>query len=253
MVAIPRGCRKGVLSMSHRLLRRSVAVGVLCAIVCSISVNAQEMLSNGCRQYILEPTAPAGEMQRRFYVTAGAERFYVWSNPAGYADELLYLSVQVAGRPIVLGRYVKLGGKTVEIEFASSDESVVCPFLPGVFSVEGTGRAVLTVTIADTQAEIPVEIVPLPIDSNTKAVAIMQVLGVPDRVTKEYVPWPESRFVDNVFYGKRENGEGWRIHHWLYDAYPGLIIALDQDDIWARTLYNQSWEIVRQQWLEHNW
>lgn len=237
-------------------LRRSrmlSVVAVLLVIASSLPVNAQQVLSNGCRQYILAPTAPADEMQRQFYVTAGAEQFYVWSNPAGSTDELLYLSVQVAGRPIVLGRYVKLGGETVEIEFKSSDESILCPFRPGAFWVQGTGRAVLTVTIADAQAEVPVDIVPLPVESNARATEILQVLGVPDRVTKEYVPWPESRIVDDVFYGKREDGKGWRVHHWQYDAFPGLVIAFDEDDRWPRALYNQTWEIVGRLWLEQNW
>lgn len=225
----------------------------MCLVLCAVSASAkaQTVLDNGCRQYAVD--ACHRDTTRRFYVTAGAETFYVWNDVGAYSTPELCLWVTAPGLPIVLGRYVKLGGETVELRFESSDPSIVSHLGAGRFAVKGAGRVVLSVTVADARVDVPVQVIALPVSDYTKTEEIIATLGLPDRVTKEYVPWPQNRVIDNVFYGKRDDGKDWRVHHWLYDAYPGLVIALDDNDCWPRALYNETWEIVRRYWVEQNY
>ncbi len=226
---------------------------VLCLALCAAcaSAGAQSVLNNGRREYVLD--ACHRDAVRRFYILAGAETFYVWSNIGASGGPELYLQVTTPGLPIVLGRYVKLGGETVEVRFDSSDPSIVFPMKSGRFTARSPGRVVLSVTIADARVDIPVRIVPLPIWAHAKVDDIIAALGLPDRLTKELIPWPESRIVDNVLYPRRDEAKGWRVHHWMYDAYPGLVIALDDSDTWPIALYNETWEMVRREWLAQNY
>lgn len=232
--------------------------GVVASVLILISLStapasSQDSPSNGCREYLLE--VPDGDATRQIHVTAGAETFWTWTSidsiGALYGGGVdLHLAVKVVGKPLILGRYVKLGGKTVEIGFSSSDPKILNPAGSGRFVVKGVGKAVLRVAIGQAQVDVPVTVVRLPIAHRMPAEKIIGVMGLPDAETREYIPWPESKILDGIFYTNESDGKGRRVQHWLYDAYPGLVLALENGVVSA--LYNRTWYAVWAQWLQQN-
>lgn len=93
-------------------------------------------------------------------------------------------------------------------------------------------------------------VIRLPVAHRTLAEKIIEITGLPDAETREYISWPESKILDGIFYTNRSDGKDRRVQHWLYDSYPGLVLALENG--LASTLYNRTWHAVWVQWLQQN-
>ncbi|MEW6227481.1 MAG: hypothetical protein AB1700_05205 [Bacillota bacterium] len=226
---------------------RTLSVSLLTLLFASGVVGAGYHADKGCRECTLD-LSDGGWL----YITTGSEAFYTWQNIGkGWLDDL-YVSVSAVNRPLILGRYLKVGEKTLEVEFLSSDRTVVAPVENGYFRVVGPGRATISIRVEDKQVDIPINIVALPFQSGTKVLDVIEKFGLPDYETRVYIPWPDSKFVDGIFYYRKDNGLGQQAHHWMYKAYPGLILSLDEKAQTVRRVYNLSWYTAYMEWLKDN-
>lgn len=219
----------------------------LLLLLASTSVSAGYHADKGCRECTLD-LSDGGWL----YITAGSETFYTWQDIGkGWADDL-YVSVDAVNRPFILSKFVKVSDKTVEVLFRSSDETAIFPMEKGYFRVVGPGRSTISISVEDRHVEFPVNVVPLPFERGASVLDVIKKLGLPDYETRVYIPWPDSKFVDGIFYYRKDNGLGQQVHHWMYKAYPGLILSLDEKAQTVREAYNLSWYTAYVEWLKDN-
>lgn len=228
------------------LAKKIMVIAVLFTLCFSAVVDASYFSDRGCREYTLHLDA-----YNHLNIMAGSETFYTWQNIGSIGAIDLYVSVYPTGRPLVLGKFIKVSGETTEIQFASSNENVATHVDSGHFYIIRAGETTLSILVKGDRVDIPLKVVALPFPTFASVMDIISSIGLPDSVTKTFIPWPESKLVDDIFYYKRDDGTGQRVHHWMYDAYPGLILSIDDTKKTIKEVYNRSWEVAYNEWLKN--
>jgi hypothetical protein len=140
----------------------------------------------------------------------------------------LQLAVEDGGRLAIQNRFVKVGGATRTIRYASSNESVLRIDEKGQLTIEGPGRADLTVSVDEASMRIPFQVVAVPLQTGLAKEKVIEALGLPDHQAKQYIRWLDSAFIDGIFYyANTKDGLGLSVEHWQYDKYPGVVLRFD--------------------------
>lgn len=204
-------------------------LAVLLGLSYSLPANAGYLEHKGCREYILD-LSDGGWL----LITAGTEnfyvsKFYVSKNTGFLTMENLYISVYPVNRPLIMGKYIKVNDKTVEILFHSSDENVIMPVEAGELRVINTGRAIITISAEDNHVYIPVNVVAFPVSLGMKAEEVIMTIGLPDREAKE----------GGFFY-------------WQYKNYPWMSLKLEARSREVQRIRNDSWLVAYKEWAKTN-
>jgi hypothetical protein len=82
---------------------------------------------------------------------------------------------------------VKVGGQTQQVQFSSSDPSVLEVNEKGGLTVKGPGKAMITVAVGEESVRFRYTLVALPIDYGMSQDEIIKTLGLPDKRTQTFV------------------------------------------------------------------
>jgi hypothetical protein len=138
--------------------------------------------------------------------------------------------VEVNGRLAIDNKYFKAGSQTYTVKLSSSNPKIID--FPkdhyggyGVFNIRTPGKVVLTVAAGANTIRIPISVIKVPVRSEMTTDQIIKVLGLPDKETNRYIPWPETENVDDLYY-TTSDGHGRFVRHWLYNRYPGAVFRI---------------------------
>ncbi len=206
-----------------------------------------------------------GELCVRFQFTT----LYISANPpktkgAGYRSSLFvtYRESGGAGHKKPVAGYFRVNGKPEKLTVRSSNEKVISVLayeeLSGLrFCAVGRGSANITVSLAGQSVSIPMKVVAIPVKgpqsggfaamkrgkvAHTKE-DVIRILGLPDERVTRYLSWPESAFVDGIFYNADDPRWGVSIEHWKYKKFPNAVIHFAKDGTVAgvRTAHKLPW------------
>ncbi len=156
----------------------------------------------------------------------GEPMFYILEGSTG-SGHLLAATKQ--RKDIIRNRFLSIDGKTFEIFYSSSDPEKLTIQQDGTFEVLSPGDVRLSIEVGEAIDHIPIHIVSIPIEPEADLEQVIGILGVPNKRSKVSIRWPDSRFVDGVFYYPSV-GRNVSMEHWFYERYPGAIIRLDWRD-----------------------
>ncbi|QEG40414.1 DUF4339 domain-containing protein [Roseimaritima ulvae] len=124
--------------------------------------------------------------------------------------------------------FIPVNGRPEQVKLSSSDPSLIEVFDDGSAGVRGAGKAIVSVECAAARISIPIQVAKVPFNvgyGKSDPKTIIATLGIPQRKRAYVVRWPQSKIIDQMYYGpdagSQEVGE-----HWEYDKLPGLSIRV---------------------------
>jgi hypothetical protein len=138
--------------------------------------------------------------------------------------------------------FFRVDGKPQRVGFHSEDEKVVHVYEDGSAGFPGGGKTNVVVSLAGESVKVPVTVVQLPVNSGryltgSPAEDVIRLMGLPDEKQKHYVSWPDSEIIDGIYYGSSDPRWGIATEHWKYRKYPGAVIAIVANRVYAVGTY----------------
>lgn len=153
--------------------------------------------------------------------------------------------IKVATRAVMVEqRFVKVGEKTVEIRYASSEPRVAEVEPNGTIRpnrVSGT-TTVLVSMDGKPSLNIPIRVTALPVFLLQARDAVIKAVGIPDRIDKIDVPWPSKVTKNCIIHSASGHPYGVTFEHWTYRKYPGAVLVFDLIGQ-LQAVYTQTWGI----------
>jgi hypothetical protein len=152
----------------------------------------------------------------------------------------------VSDAPMVQERFLKVGDQTVEITYESSNPGIVrVMYVPTLqkYWVElpgEAGTATVTIRIGSTSLDVPLEVRRIPLTYGDRAEDVIRSSGMPDKIDKYSVPWPQSQIVNFVYYSPSRSGGAFG-EHWQYRKFPGAVLDIQGGELFQ--LYNMGWGV----------
>lgn len=169
------------------------------------------------------------------YIKYGDTKYYIIEEgPLSYSfgDYTVYgyghLYLETKNNANIINNYlIEVNDNTEKIIYNSSNPDILDINKNGQFEIKDNGNVVIIVSLLDKKAYIPIKVIKLPLKEGMSEEEVIEILGMPDDITDTYISWPNSDFVDGIFYYRRNDGCGRNILHWFYDEYPDAIIIFN--------------------------
>jgi len=159
-------------------------------------------------------------------------KFQFGNNPPIYVGGSFasYFEYNVDDESPVDLRFFKISGKPEMITFASDRPDVLKVSESGGIVALSPGKVIITVTLAGVITRIPILIEALPVDLPTTTDELVRVLGLPDKQKDVLFVWPDTGFVDGIFYNTTPAHDA-IASHWRYNRYPDVVFVIQDSKL----------------------
>lgn len=144
---------------------------------------------------------------------------------------------------VIENKYIKLNGKTKIIKFSSNKPNILKIDDKGIFDINNTGNAIIKISVDNNFINIPIKIICFNLEPYSPKDKVIELLGLPDKKHNKYISWPDSGFLDDIWYDTDNSPNGTIAEHWIYNKYPKAIFRFGGGVI--EDCVMTSWEDLR--------
>lgn len=161
------------------------------------------------------------------------------------------IPVEFNGKLAINNKFIKIDDQTKIVKFTSKTPKILTVSEDGLICVKDQGKGIFRVSIDSHSVDISLHIEFLPIKYGIDTDRLIEKLGIPDKMIKKVISWPESEIIDGIFYCPGVGGINC-VEHWIYNKYPGAIIRIGVTDE-VNDVVQKGWEELSSvKWkLEH--
>ncbi|WP_419787013.1 hypothetical protein [Pseudodesulfovibrio sp.] len=153
----------------------------------------------------------------------GDKKFYILQKNSKRYGQPFQILCEVKKKLAIQNKYFKANGQSYTIKYKSLQEKILSISNDGELKFKKPGHGIINIEVEDALIQIPIDVIEIPLSAGMSHDAVIDKLGLPDKVNKEYIRWADSEYVDGIFYSA-SGTNGLSVEHWFYNDYPGAIL-----------------------------